>query len=93
MDIKRLKAINSHAGIGRFYAECGDHVGEIPRQDIPSPYAYSPVHPVFLYKGKPVIVVEVKHKTYAVFSVPTDEMSKVLARGRRAGLTLAEVAA
>ena len=69
-----LKTIRSHAGIARFYAECDgteapDYIGTIPRQPIPSPYAYSPTHAVYSHHGQPVIVVETSHKVYAVFVV------------------------
>jgi hypothetical protein len=46
-------------------------VGYIPRRsDIPSPYAYSPVHTVYNdpKRGR-VIIVETSHKRFDVFSI------------------------
>jgi hypothetical protein len=78
----RIKRITSHAGYGRYLAneimsdENGAAIiaGYIPRQkDIPSPYAYSPTHIVWLdVHGRTVIIVETKHKTYDVFGVPSE---------------------
>jgi hypothetical protein len=72
--LQRIKRIKSHVGHFRFLAECeneGQLSGFIERQkDIPSPYAYSPTHGVFVYRGKNVILVETAHKTFDVFEVP-----------------------
>jgi hypothetical protein len=70
--LQRLKRITSHAGYGRYLAECDDTPFVIPRQaDIASPYAYSPEHSVYAYRGEiHVIIVETAHKRYDVFAVP-----------------------
>lgn len=71
MDIKRIKRIPSHSGHARFIAATSDEpVGYIPRQQIPSPYAYSPVHTIWQWRGKNVFVVETSHRQYDVFEVP-----------------------
>ncbi len=72
--LTKIKTITSHAGHARFLAECdGEFAGYIPRQtDIPSPYAYSPTHAVWMWDTKPVIIVETKHRRFTVFAVPAD---------------------
>jgi len=74
--VTQIKRITSHVGVSRFYAECDggadgvDIIGSIPRQrQIPSPYRFSPTHPVYSHRGRPVIVVETAHKVYDVFRV------------------------
>jgi hypothetical protein len=67
---KRIKRITTHVGYGRFLAKLEDTNLEIPRTDLPSPYAYSPTHTVFNFDGMPVFIVETAHKTYDVFRVP-----------------------
>ena len=69
-DFQRLKVVRGHAGMARFCAELGRDLGYIPRQDIPSPYAYSPTHIVSDWQGQPVIVVETAHRRHEVFLVP-----------------------
>jgi len=69
--LKRIKVINGYTADARFFAETGKHVGYIPRT-IGSPYAYSPTHIVYDWKGKPCIHVEVKHRRYEVFEVPRE---------------------
>jgi hypothetical protein len=71
--LQRIKRIPSHAGHARFLAECDDTHFEIPKQtDIPSPYAYSPTHTVYAYKGiQHVVIIETAHKRYDVFAVPS----------------------
>lgn len=70
---KRLRVLSGYAAHARFNAECSlDFIGEIPREfQIPSPYAYSPVHVVstWIPRNVPVIVVETKHRRYEVFEV------------------------
>lgn len=68
---RRIKTINSHSGLARFLAGCSeDPVREIPRiKEIPSPYAYSPVHVVYSWGAKEIFVVETRHKYYEIFEV------------------------
>lgn len=67
---KRIKTITSHVGLARFLDEAPDAGFYIARdENIPSPYAYSPTHTVYAWKGKNVIVVETSHKRYEVFEV------------------------
>lgn len=72
-----IKTLHSHAAHARFLATCSDEpVGYIPRQkDIPSPYAYSPVHSVYMCKDgdRAVFIVETSHRKFQVFTVPTEE--------------------
>jgi hypothetical protein len=71
--LERIKRIRSHVGYGRYLATCDDTAYEIPRQrDIPSPYAYSPVHSVYYdtIAKRHVVIVETSHKCYDVFAVP-----------------------
>lgn len=67
--MNRIKRITSHVGYARFLADCTS-IGTIPRQDIPSPYAYSPTHTVHRWKMNLVFVVETDHKRYDVFALP-----------------------
>jgi|SRR6185503_19045374 len=85
MPLKKIKTITGHAAYFRFNCELSDEpVGYIPRQaDIPSPYSYSPVHPVWLW-SKPnknpftfgedfrVICVETRHSRHEIFEVPAE---------------------
>ena len=71
--MERVKVINGYSADARFYAELGKDIGYIPRQcQIPSPYAYSPVHIVSRWKNKNVIHVETKHRRYEVFEIPAE---------------------
>jgi hypothetical protein len=75
--IKRIKRINSHAGHARFLMACHMTSKRIPRQDIPSPYAYSPDHTLFIDgKGRDVFIVETAHKQYDVFLSPFAAVGK-----------------
>ena len=69
----RIKVITGYAAHARFTGEIAEedfNIGTIPRQlQIPSPYAYSPVHVVSRWRGTPVIVVETRHRRYEVFRV------------------------
>jgi hypothetical protein len=70
-----LQTLRSHSAHARFLAACSEQpVGYIPRQSIPSPYAYSPVHPVYACMGKNVFIVETSHRKFQVFEVPTTEV-------------------
>ena len=76
----RIKRINSHVGFSRFLAECEDTGLVIDRQnDIPSPYAYSPIHGLSRWEGKLVFTVETAHKQYDVFTVPPNVIPRTLA--------------
>lgn len=70
--LKRIKRITSHSGHARFLAECEEEpAGEIPRQyDIPSPYSYAYIWPVYQRMGKLVLIRETAHKQFDVFEVP-----------------------
>jgi hypothetical protein len=70
--IKRIKRINSHAGHARFLMACHMTSKRIPRiKEIPSPYAYSPDHTLYLDdKGRYLFIVETAHKQYDVFLSP-----------------------
>ena len=76
--IKRIKRINSHAGHARFLATVQTTSKRIPRiKEIPSPYAYSPDHTLFLDdKGRHVFIVETAHKQYDVFLSPYAAVGK-----------------
>ena len=68
--MKRIKVISSDTGLARWYNELDiKPLGEIPRQDIPSPYFYSPTHEVYAWKGKRVINVETAHTRFEIFDV------------------------
>jgi len=77
VSLKRVKVVIGHQGIADFLADCtllddGDlkYLGTIPRQArIPSPYASAPEHQVMEWNGKPVIVVETRHRRHEVFEV------------------------
>jgi hypothetical protein len=72
----KVRTIKSHVGVTRFYMECAeDAIGwvDVPRE-IPQPYAFGS-KPVSLWQpsnrpAQPVVVVEVAHKRYEVYTVP-----------------------
>jgi hypothetical protein len=68
--IKRVKRVVGYAAHARINYELRD-AGYIRRMPIREPYAYSPTHRVYEYKGKHVIVCETSHRTYDLFQVPT----------------------
>lgn len=72
--MKRVKVINSHAGLARWLAETAeDPIGYLARcqtRDIPSPYCYSPTVQILNWNGKPVVWFEVSHKRYEIYEVP-----------------------
>jgi len=69
--LKRIKRIPSHSGHARWFAETSDAIGEIRRrEDIPSPYRYSPSWSVYRWANRFVICVETAHRQYDVFEVP-----------------------
>jgi hypothetical protein len=70
MTYKKIKTINSHAGLARYLAETEDEaVGYIPTpREIPSPYAYSASTPLLKHaSGRIVFIKETRHKHYEVF--------------------------
>ena len=71
-----LKTVTGYAAHARLLAELDqddeltglpDYVRDIPRQEIPSPYAYSATHNVYRHKGREVIIVETEHRKYRMF--------------------------
>ena len=68
VEYKRVKVINGYAAHHRFIVELSDEpVGEIPRTDIKTPYAYSPSHLLYKWGERNVFICETKHKRYEVF--------------------------
>ena len=71
--MKRIKRINSHAGLARYLATLDDHdfTRTIPRDpSIPRPYAYSQEWTVYTDpQSRYVVIVETAHKQYDVFQV------------------------
>lgn len=79
---KRIKKIASHVGHARFLAETDGiesenvndwivgYLATVQRSDIPSPYAYSPVTPLYRWRGKLIFISETSHRVYEVFEVP-----------------------
>ena len=69
--MKRIKVIIGYAASARFHANVSETpIGYIPRQPIPSPYSYGPSHVVWNWTGRPIIIVETRHRRYEVFAVP-----------------------
>ncbi len=68
--MKRIKRMRSHTKHAQFLAEVTKDLGFLPRQDIPSPYKFSPTHDVIEHDGQPVIIVETSHRCFDVFLVP-----------------------
>lgn len=70
-ELNRVKVITSHVGLARFLSEVSEEpIGEIPRrEDIPSPYSYSPSWPVWQWGERRIIWSETRHKRYEVFDV------------------------
>lgn len=76
--LTRIKRIRSHAGHGRFLAECDEPpVGSIPRQ-IPTPYAFAPTHLVWRWGTRHVVIAETSHRCYDLFEVtgPLDPLDE-----------------
>lgn len=68
--MERLKVITSYAANTRWFEETAEEpLGEIPRQDISSPYMYSPSHTVYSWEGKAVINVETSHRRYEIYDI------------------------
>lgn len=71
--VKRIAVVVGHAPLARFMATLSEQpIGEIPRTSIPSPYAFSPVHMVWDLNGRPVILVETRHRRHEVYEVRKD---------------------
>jgi len=70
--MNRIKVLPSHAAHARWPR--GKLVGYIPRQSqIPSPYAFSPSHPVYeTAKEGRWFIVETRHRRYEVFEAPAE---------------------
>lgn len=74
---KVLRTERSHTGHAGMIATVSDEpAGYIRRADVasvPSPYAYSPVKPVFRRApdGKVVFIAETTHRCYKMFEVPS----------------------
>lgn len=72
--LKPLKTMTSHVGLARWLAEVSDEpVAYAPRiemAEVPSPYRYSPIIPVYEWNGMRVVWFEVAHKRYQVFPAP-----------------------
>ena len=73
--LKKVKTITSHSGLARWLAETDEtslYLARAQVKEIPSPYAYSPVKSIELWKGKLVVWFETRHKRYEVFEVPPE---------------------
>lgn len=85
MTFKRLKTIKSHTGHAQFLYGCehndiGDmviagYLARVQREEIPSPYAYSPSTQLYRWNGKKVFVSEVSHRRFEVFEVPANMLT------------------
>lgn len=86
---KRLKTITSYAGHARFLAGCdgydrldddpdamtAGYLARVQREDVPSPYAYSPTTPLLRWNGRKVFISEVSHRRFEVFEVPANMLT------------------
>jgi hypothetical protein len=74
--MKKVKTFNSHVGLARFLGEISeDPIAWLARyqvEDIPSPYAYSPVKAIYAWNDKAIVWFETRHKHYEVFEVPAE---------------------
>ena len=71
--MERIKIIRSHKGYARWLADVAEEpLGYIPKQNIPSPYYYGPVHTVYCWQNQQVIAVETAHRIYEIFAVPAE---------------------
>ncbi len=69
--MKRIKVIIGYAANARFHVNVSAKpIGYIARQPIPSPYCCGPSHVVWDWTGRPIIIVETRHRRYEVFAVP-----------------------
>ncbi len=97
-NLAKISTIRGYAAHARLFAQLDNEaeiVGYIPRA-VYTPYAYSPTHAVYMLDGKPVMVAEVKHRTYMLFSVlcpyMTDEQATTEYISRPAGTELLRLA-
>ena len=68
---KRIRRITTHVGLSRYLDTVVETGLTIPRLDIPSPYAFSNTHSVYLDPEHGLVFcVETAHKRYDVFRVP-----------------------
>lgn len=67
----RLAVTNGYTADARWWAEVDgdDPIGYIPRQ-ASLPYGHGPSHPVWSWRGVPVIHVETAHRRYVTYQVP-----------------------
>jgi len=74
--MNRIKTIKSYTGLSRWLAEVADkpvaYLARVQVEEIPSPYAYSPVKEILDWNGRNVIYFETSHKRYEVFAVPPE---------------------
>jgi len=72
--MKRILTINSYFRLGMFMANIEGPIGEILRNnELPSPYAYSQTHNVYLTTAADkVIIVETKHRHFEVFKLDNE---------------------
>jgi hypothetical protein len=73
---KKIKTITSHVGLSRWLAEVDQqptgYLARVQCEEIPSPYAYSPVKFILNWNGREVIEFETSHRRYEVFEVPSN---------------------
>jgi len=81
METKAIKTVIGYAAHARLLTEIEGELGYV-RRFVATPYAYSPTHTVYLYRGVSVVIAETKHRRYEVIPVPatlsvrnTDEMA------------------
>ena len=69
MALTRVRVLTGYAAHARFLADVNEQpIGSIPRQ-VHQPYAYSPDHTVWAWRGVPIIIAETRHRRYEVFRV------------------------
>jgi hypothetical protein len=77
--LTKIKTINSCAGYARWLSETSEepiaYLARVQVEEIPSPYAYSPVKPVYEWNGKRVISFETRHRHYEVYEVSPQLLS------------------
>ena len=68
--LKRVRVLNGYAAHARFLAETNDAAPlRWIKRALDGPYASGPTHGVYDWGGRPVIIVETKHRRYEVYEI------------------------
>ena len=69
-DLVRVRVLYGYAAHARFLAETDDAAPlRWIKRAINEPYAFGPTHGVYDWGGRPVIIVETRHRRYEVYEI------------------------